>query len=76
MSRAIPLVEIPDNGNLLGIGRPHGKIESRVLPDNGYRVRPQLFVKTKMRSFIEEIQIVVGNQAVIVVLDNGQLRPT
>ncbi len=58
----VPAIEVSHDGDLLGIGRPHGEIgaaSTAGLDGMG----PQLFVEAKMTSLVEEIEIVVGDQA-------------
>ena len=61
VARLVPLVEIPGYGDLFRIRSPHGKIGPllSLLPD---QMGPQFVVETVLIPFIEEVEIVVGEQ--------------
>jgi hypothetical protein len=58
MAGLVPSIEIPDDGDFFGVGRPDrelGAVDTTV--PNG--VSTKLIVKPKMPSFIEKVDIVV-----------------
>jgi hypothetical protein len=61
MARFVPAIEIADDENLLGVGRPYGELGAqRVAVGND--VGAELVVKPKVTAFIKKIDIVVGEQ--------------
>jgi hypothetical protein len=56
----MPLIEITQDENLLGIRRPNGEIGAGVF--SGNEVSAELLVKAKVAALIKKIEIVVVQQ--------------
>ncbi len=82
MAAAVPVVELPDHGNALGIGRPDGEPRAGNAI-HGIGMGTQRFIGAQMRSFGEQPAIhllqqrakAVGivNQVLLTVPENGEL---
>ncbi len=59
----IPLVEIADDADRIGVWRPHGKRHPRLTVDFG-DVGAQFFVDAGVRSLIKEVEIEISQQAI------------
>src|SRR5438045_2266845 len=67
MTGGIPAVEVTDDRNTLGIGSPDGKVcavEAVAIDD----VSAQLFLQAEVRAFVEQVEILIGEQRDIVAL--------
>ena len=62
MRLRVPAVEIADHGNRAGVRRPNSEVGARLPPDRG-DVRAQLVVNPVVRAFVEEMEVLLGQQA-------------
>jgi hypothetical protein len=61
----VPVVEVSHHPHLLRVGRPDGKVDA-LLAVYLHRVRSELLIKTIMRSLVEKVQVVIGQQRHVV----------
>jgi hypothetical protein len=59
MAAAVPLVEVADDADALGAGRPHGKSHARHARVN-QRVRADFAIQLKVAAFAKQVQVVLG----------------
>jgi len=58
---AVPLIEVSNYANALGVRRPHGELHARDSQNRG-GMRPHFFVFQVMRPLAHQMQIVIGQQ--------------
>ena len=61
MSAGVVEVEIPYHGNVIGVRCPHGEISTRH-PFHFDQVATHFFVEPEVRAFVEQKQVVFGQQ--------------
>src|SRR5690606_29435951 len=61
MLTVLPMVKVSDDGNLIGIRRPDGKVRTALAPIF-HEVRSQLLVQSKVLTRLEEVDVEVGKQ--------------
>ena len=62
MLRTVPAVEVPDDGDALGVGRPHGEEDPRDTTD-GHRMGTELLVQAEMAPLVEQVNVERVEQA-------------
>ena len=62
MRLRVPAIEVADHGNRAGVRRPDAEVGARLAPDRG-DVGAQLVVNPVVRAFVEEIEVLLGQQA-------------
>ena len=61
MAGFVPAIEIADDENLLGVGRPYGELRAHCVAV-GNDVGTELVVEPKVTALIKKVDIVVGEQ--------------
>ena len=63
---AVPAVEVADQADAFGVGRPYGEMHAGGRPDRE-TVRAELFERADVRAFPEQMQVEIGEHAAIAV---------
>src|SRR5262245_28433359 len=61
MARGVPVVEVTDDREVLGIRRPHREVHAAV-----DRMRAQLLPEAVVGAFVEQVEVLVAQQAEVV----------
>ena len=61
VAAAVPVVEVADHADAGGVGRPDGEVHPLDAVD-GAQLRPQAVVALPVPAFVQQVQIVVGQQ--------------
>ena len=61
VAAAVPVVEVADHADAGGVGRPDGEVHALDAVD-GAELRPQPVVALPVPAFVQQVQIVVGQQ--------------
>ena len=62
MRLRVPAIKVADHGNRAGVRRPNSKVGARLSRGRG-DVRAQLVVNPVVRAFVEEMEVLLGQQA-------------
>src|SRR5258708_33833628 len=62
MRARIPRIKVADDGHSIGVWRPDGEVDARG-GSNGSRMGAKLFVKLKVGTFVEKVEVVIRKDA-------------
>ena len=63
---AVPAVEVADDADAIGVGRPHREVHAGRAADRD-AVRAELVERAMVRAFAEQVQIEIGEHAAVAI---------